>query len=291
MDSVRDGEIVVGVDGTAASRAAVEWAARDAARRHRALRLVHVVPTPEMSEWIDAPLGERLGAERRRQGRELLAEARALVSDLLEARDDVPVDTALAADALVPALVDVSKDADMIVVGRRGLGALAGVLLGSVSRGLLQHARCPVVVVHADTPVPADGPVVVGLDGSPNSVLAAGIAFDQASWRGVDLMAVHACSDDNLDLADVGWRDLETLGAEVLSEQLAGWRDRYPDVQVRTVVARTSPARWIVEQAETAQLVVLGSHGRGGFAGMLLGSVSNAVVQATRVPVIVARQC
>lgn len=291
MEPVRDGEIVVGVDGTAASRAAVEWAARDAARRHRALRLVHVVLTPEMSEWIDAPLGERLAAERRRQGRELLAEARALVAGLLEAPDDVPVETQLAADALVPALVDLSKDADMIVVGRRGLGALAGVLVGSVSRGLLQHARCPVVVVHAETPVPTDGPVVVGLDGSPNSVLAAGIAFDQASWRGVDLVAVHACSDDNLDLPDVGWRDLETLGAEVLSEQLAGWRDRYPDVQVHTVVARTSPARWIVEQAETAQLVVLGSHGRGGFAGMLLGSVSNAVVQATRVPVIVARQC
>lgn len=144
-------------------------------------------------------------------------------------------------------------------------------------------------VVHDETLPAIDRPVVLGVDGSPASMAAAAIAFDEASWRGVDLTVVHACSDDNEDIVDVGFADLETLGAEVLSEQLAGWQDRYPDVKINRVVARTSPARWIIEQSESAQLVVLGSHGRGGFA-MLLGSVSASVVHAARVPVIVARQ-
>lgn len=288
-ESAHDRRIVVGVDGTPASRAAVEWAARDAGLRHRNITLVHVVLTPEMGEWVDVPLSERYTSAREERGRQLLQEASELVSTT--AGDGISVDTRVITGAIVPTLVHLSKDAEMTVVGCRGLNALAGMVLGSVSRGLLHHAQCPVVVVHDQQQPPEDAPVVLGVDGSPASEAATALAFDEASWRGVDLVAVHACSDDNSEILDVGWADLETLGAEVVSEQLAGWRDRYPEVHVRPVVARTSPARWIVEQGDTAQLIVVGSHGRGGFAGMLLGSVSNAVVQAARVPVIVTRQC
>lgn len=287
--STHDRRIVVGVDGTPASRAAVEWAARDAGLRHRNITLAHVVLTPEMGEWVDVPLSERYTSARQERGRELLEDASALIATTAGAA--VSVDTRVITDAVVPALVHLSKDAELVVVGCRGLNALAGMVLGSVSRGLLHHAQCPVVVVHDEHQAPKDAPVVVGVDGSPASEAATALAFEEASWRGVDLVALHACSDDNTEIPDVGWADLETLGAEILSEQLAGWRDRYPEVHVRPIVARTSPARWIVEQADAAQLVVVGSHGRGGFAGMLLGSVSNAVVQAARVPVIVTRQC
>ncbi|MGB3480934.1 MAG: universal stress protein [Mycobacterium sp.] len=289
-DSSHDLGIVVGVDGSAASRAAVEWAARDAGLRGRRITLVHVLSAAGTGEWADMSVTEAHLAALKKRGHELLEEAQRQVTTTAGAGVRVEVDSQLVVDGTVPALVGFSKDAEMMVVGCRGLGALARVLLGSVSRGLLHQAHCPVVVIRDEKPPAGTAPVVLGVDGSPASVGATAIAFDEASWRGVSLIAVHACSDDNIDILDVGWADLETLGAEVLSEQLAGWRDRYPDVEVRTVVARTSPARWIVEQSDAAQLVVVGSHGRGGFAGMLLGSVSGSVVQAARVPVIVARQ-
>ena len=291
MSSSQHRRMVVGVDDSPASRAAVAWAARDASRRGRNITLVHVLPTAEAGEWMDVPVAEGYLAARKERGRELLDEALLRVTEAAGAGSAVDVESQLVVDSTVPALVHFSKDAEMVVVGCRGLGTLTGVLLGSVSRGLLHHAHCPVAVIHDSRPPASDAPVVLGVDGSPTSVAATEIAFDEASWRGVDLVAVHACSDDNIDIVDVGWADLETLGAEVLSEQLAGWRDRYPEVRVRSVVARTSPARWIVEQSDAAQLIVVGSHGRGGFAGMLMGSVSSSVVQAARVPVIVVRQC
>lgn len=286
----QDHRIVVGVDGSSASQAAVRWAAQDAALRGRGMTLVHVVSAAQTAEWADIPLSQAFLAGSEQRGHKILDRALSLVTQTLEPGIAVPVEMQLIVDAVVPALVNLSKDADLVVLGRRGHGALAGLLWGSASMGLVQHAHCPVVVIHDEnSPIDSAAPVVLGVDGSPCSVVATAMAFDEASWRGVDLIVVHACSDDNIELVDVGWADLETLGAEVLAEQIAGYQERYPDVAVRRVVVRNSAARWIIEQSDAAQLVVVGSHGRGGFAGMLLGSVSNSVVQAARVPVIVAR--
>lgn len=198
----------------------------------------------------------------------------------------------------MPTIVDLSKQADMVVVGCRGQGAVAGALLGSVSSGLVHHAHCPVAVVHDEDPLTSrspQAPVVVGIDGSPTSELATEIAFDEASRRGVGLVALHAWNDMGpLDFASVNWapiewRNIKDQEEELLAERLCGWQERYPDVVVHKIVVSDRPAPRLLEQAQTAQLVVVGSHGRGGFPGMLLGSVSRAVVNSARIPVIVAR--
>ena len=286
------GGIVVGVDGSPASRVAVDWAAREAVMRNRPLTLVHVVPATALPTRFEIPMRAEFEAESRKWGREALRDARKTAEEATRGSHLV-VDTELVTDGVVPALVDLSKDAEMIVVGCRGLGAIRRRLLGSVSWGLVLHARCPVAVIHDEDPLMptlAVAPVVVGIDGSPASEAATAIAFDEASRRGVDLVAVHAWSDRAVDeLPGVEWLDVQKQAEEALAERLAGWQERYPDVTVRRVVALDRPAHQLLEQSESAQLTVLGSHGRGGFTGMLLGSVSSAVSQSARMPVIVAR--
>ena len=162
---------------------------------------------------------------------------------------------------------------------------------------LAHHAHCPVAIIHDDSPSEVDhaqAPVLVGIDGSPASEAAIEIAFAEASRRNVGLVALHAWSDVNVfdsafDFGGAPWPELKAKEDEVLAERLAGWTERYPDVPVRRVVVRSEPARELVDLSKAAQLVAVGSHGRGGFVGMLLGSISAAVVLLTRVPVIVAR--
>jgi nucleotide-binding universal stress UspA family protein len=285
--------IIVGVDGSPAARVAVDWAAREASLRRLPLKLVHVIPWATLGMWPDMPTPLDIEAQFEKQGREVLREARRTAEEAIKEPGTIDVDTELVTAGVLPALVDWSKGADMIVVGCRGLGAIGRRLLGSVSWGLLHHAHCPVAVIHDEDPLmptPAIAPVVVGIDGSPASEAATAIAFDEASRRGVELVAVHAWSDFAAsELPGVEWTDLQTQAEEALAERLAGWQERYPDVTIRRVVALDRPARQLLEQSESAQLTVVGSHGRGGFARMLLGSVSSAVAESARMPVIVAR--
>ncbi|BBX17676.1 universal stress protein [Mycolicibacterium duvalii] len=284
--------IVVGVDGSPAARVAVDWAARDAALWRVPLTLVHVLPGATMQAWIQAPLPADYLEELRQSGQEILAaaaqDARAAGGENL-----VKIDERTASGPPVPTLVDFSKQADMIVVGSRGLGKWGRRLLGSVSTGLVHHARCPVAVIHDEDPLiphPDRAPVVVGIDGSPASEHATEIAYEQASRRGVELVAVHTWSDAGYELPGAEWSEMQPEEDMLLAERLAGYQERYPDVPVRRVVKRDQPARRLLEEAEKAQLLVVGSHGRGGFTGMLLGSVGSEVVQSSRIPVIVARR-
>jgi nucleotide-binding universal stress UspA family protein len=286
--------IVVGVDGSTASTAAVRWAARRAAKRNTGLTIVHVsapvVPASSLVEWRGPAPSEVMRAQ--------AEQARRLIDDATQTANDtvggLHIQTKAILAAPVPTLIELSNDAQILVVGRRGRSSLAGVLLGSVSIAMIHRARCPVAVINDESPAEAasmDAPVLVGIDGSSASELATAIAFDEASWRGVELVALHAAYDsDPFGIHQLEWAAVEPKAHEALAERLAGWQERYPDVRVRRVVVFDRPAPHLIDQAKTAQLVVVGTRGHGEFASLLLGSVSAAVVQATRTPVIVARR-
>ncbi|MGV0642292.1 universal stress protein [Mycolicibacterium sp. XJ879] len=283
--------IVVGVDGSPAAKVAVDWAAREAALRNAVLTIVHVMPA--LTVWPELSMSQKIDQLYKKQAEASLRDARQVAQEV----EGTPgrIETQLLDGAALPALVELSGEAELVVVGCRGLGSIARRLLGSISRGLVQRAHCPVAVIHDEDPLMpcpvAEAPVVVGIDGSPASELATQVAFEAASRRGVELVAVHAWIDDaGIVLPADEWSARgEELAEQKLTEQLSRWQQRYPHVPVRRVVVRDHPARQLVKQADSAQLVVVGSRGRGGFAGMLLGSVGAAVAEAARMPVIVAR--
>lgn len=287
---VKELGIVVAVDGSPASTAAAGWAAREAAMRNIPLTVVHAVSTPTAT-FPPVPYPESLVTGLEDEGKKAIMHAMKVAEDAMPAERAVPIGRKLVYAAPTPALLKMSDTAEMIVVGSSGRGPLARGLLGSVSSAVVRHANCPVAVVRdGELPDPRNGYVLLGTDGSPASELATEIAFDEASRRGVDLVAIHAWSDAAVvEVFDIDWPAVEGEAQRSLAESLAGWQERYPDVCVHRVVARDRAARHLIDKADGAQLVVVGSHGRGGLSRMLLGSVSNAVLHAVRVPIIVAR--
>jgi nucleotide-binding universal stress UspA family protein len=281
--------IVVGIDDSPAARTAVQWAARDAELRNVPLTLVHAV-SPEVSTWLRTPVPAGVMRWQQEHGRRLVDEALKVVQAASQRGGPAGIHTEILSSGAVSTLIDLSKDAEMLVTGAQGSGRWPGRLLGSVSSALLRHAHCPVAIVHEDAGA-GQGPVLLGVDGSPASEFATAIAFDEASRRNVGLAALHAWSD--LDVSEwpgVDWPATQSMAEEVLAERLAGWQEQYPDVGVSRAVVQAQPARQLVQQSAGAQLVVVGSRGRGGFAGMLVGSVGEAVAQMAQAPVIVARE-
>ncbi|WP_204079518.1 universal stress protein [Mycobacterium riyadhense] len=284
--------IVVGVDGSAASNAAVCWAAHDAALRDTSLTLVHMVNLAPA--WPELP--PAIGISALWDGRQILELAAKTADEVAQTERKIAITTELKWSPPAPTLVELSQDAELVVVGSHGRGAVVRGLLGSVSSGVVRRAKCPVAVIHQEDPSmprpahPEQAPVMVGIDGSPASELATAIAFDEASRRGVELKAVHAWSDiEVVALPGLDWSAVKEEAAQILAERLGGWQERYPDVRVHRFIVCDRPARRLINDAPSAQLVVVGSHGRGGLTGMLLGSVSNAVVHSVHTPVIVAR--
>lgn len=289
--------IVVGVDGSEASTVAVAWAARTAAQRRVALRIVNVVHVPS------ALYAQPYLAEQHRD--ELAGAGRTHVENAIVAARQAAVDAGqldvtgeVFEGKAAQRLVEQSEAARMLVLGARGHGEISGMAVGSTASSVTAHAICPVVVIRGRTQdglPPTSGPVVVGVDGSPVSAEAVEFAFDEAAMRRAPLTAVHVWSDVRMPAligggSDEGdWRTVQSREEVVLAERLAGFVERYPDVDVTRVVARDRPVRVLSEYSEEAQLIVVGSRGRGGFTGMLMGSTSNALMHTADCPVMVVR--
>ncbi|MGZ7022825.1 MAG: universal stress protein [Ilumatobacteraceae bacterium] len=283
--------VLVGVDGSRESDAAVRWAGAEAVLRDLPVTLMHVI-APIVVSWPVRYLESSYVTSQEENANHVIEQAQKTLLASVGNSTSPTVRVQIRHDFTVNELAAASAEAAMVVVGSRGMGPVGGAVLGSVSRGLLHHARCPVTIVKADATHLAgpNSPVLLGIDGSPASEAATAFAFDEASRRGVDLVALHAWSDVGVfPVVGMDWHEYEDAGYEVLGERLAGWREQYPDVAVRRRIVCDRPARWLIDEARRSQLVVVGSRGRGGVASMLLGSVSTAVAESATAPVTVVR--
>ncbi|MEU1878984.1 universal stress protein [Streptosporangium sp. NPDC020072] len=276
----------MGVDGSRSALEAVSWAVREAGLRRTGLRVVHVMPS-----W---PLEAGEGTPHAEVGRWMREGAESTLEDALgrirEAGGDVEVTS-----ELLPggdprrALIEAAADAGLLVVGSHGLGGFEGMLLGSVALGVAGHAPCPVAVVRR-APVQPRGRVVVGVDGSPAGADAVAFAFAEAETRGAELHAVHAWSRPIVGCGPFALADAEEAAQRerrALAEALAGQGERHPDVKVVEWLEYGHPVEALREASLEADLLVVGSRGRGDLKGLLLGSVSHSLLHHAACPVVV----
>ncbi|MEU7899959.1 universal stress protein [Nonomuraea sp. NPDC049152] len=278
--------IVAGFDGSAAARAAVQWAADDALRMGVPLRIVHAVDRwpyqiakfpPQ--EWPDAMI---------RAGEKLLAEAEAVAH---ARQPTVAVDTRLIEGAPAAVLRETAEQAAELVVGSRGLGGFAGALIGSVSMHVAGQVPCPVIVIRGEQG-PLRGEIVVGVDDASDRVPALAYAFEQAALRGSMLRAIHAWQLPMHMYSPAIAYDLDDLRAsqlQLVAEAIAPHREKHPDVRVIEDVRQVHPVEALTEASAQADLVVVGSHSRNALERALLGSVSRGVLHHAHCPVAVIR--
>lgn len=288
--------VVVAVDGSEASQNAVRWAANTAMKRGIPLRIASSYTVPQFlyAEGMVPP--KELFDDLQAETLEKIEAARAVAH---EVAPDIKIGHTIAEGSPIDMLLEMSHDVTMVVMGSRGMGGLSGMVMGSVSASVVSHASCPVVVVREDNQVTEStkyGPVVVGVDGSEVSQKATHYAFAEAAARGAELIAVHTWMDmqvqaslAGLSAAQTEWAEVEKEQGALLTERLADFQAEYPDVPVKKVIARDRPVRALADAAAGAQLLVVGSHGRGGFKGMLLGSTSRALLQNAPCPMMVVR--
>lgn len=283
--------VTVGVDGSTASLDAVAWAAAEASRRGRGLNLVYVHTWPTYPMW--PAWGPPEDRDARTAGRKVLLDAARHAAETAPATQ---VTTEMVDGGPASVLLERASESALCVVGRRGLGGFANLLLGSVATQVATYAGCPVVVVPEHPPLSAaDGPgIVLGVDGSEACQAAIEYAFVEASLRSLPLTAVRSWywPTDDPAIAEpcAPLADHVAEQRRVLSEALAGWAEKYPDVRVRPVIAHHRAARALLDTAVGAALLVVGARGSGGFRALLLGSVGETVIRHASCPVVIVRQ-
>ncbi|WP_128646894.1 universal stress protein, partial [Rhodococcus sp. BS-15] len=227
---------------------------------------------------------EPIVAQSKSEIRTILDEALAVTARASATSGEITIDTVSSENSAVATLLELSTTARMVVLATRGLGGAEQRSLGSIVFAVTTHARCPVTVVRgwSGDDVDTTHPVVVGVDGTRASAAATALAFEEAFVRSAPLTAVHSWSDTDLSVGlpirGLEWPANRPAAADQLARMLEPHTRRYPTVSVRTAVVKDRPVQALLDHAQGAQLLVIGSHGRGGFPGMMLGSTSRTVI-------------
>ncbi|MEU6829716.1 universal stress protein [Nocardia beijingensis] len=284
--------IIVGIDGSPTAVGAARWAGAIANRQHATLVLLSVVPASDYHLTAYSRAEVNLLPELRAVARQKVEQACAAVRD---EQPELEIHQVVEDGKPARELIAHSAQARMVVVAAKSRDRLATLLLGSTALTVAKKAACPVTVWRGrlDRPQPDARPVLVGVDGSPGGSAAVGEAFELASELGVEVTALHAWNDPDLlqwtPVPDT-WSALAQQEEQLLSERLAGWCEKYPDVTVTKVVEKATPAQALLEHAEKAQLVVTGSRGQNRLTGLLLGSTSQNLLHHASSPVVICRE-
>lgn len=261
--------VVAGIDGSPAAETAIRWAAAEAASRGTGLRLVHAFVWPEFPVPLgpsDVAPGLRAAADKIvRESVELARKLEPGLEIVGSREDGFPS----------PVLIRASQHADLMVIGSRGLGVTLGALVGSTGLDLAANAQCPVVVVRPDQPTDSGDHVVVGYDGSSPASAALDFGLDYARRHGLPVRVATA-------------QPVHSEDHRITREDLdANVRGRAGGLDLEIIHVDGHPAEQLLRLSADARLIALGSRGRGGFAGMLLGSVSQTVLHHALCPVAV----
>ncbi|WP_063819069.1 universal stress protein [Herbidospora cretacea] len=273
--------IVAGVDGSVSALAAVEYAAADAARRNAALRIVHV-----RERWTGL-MPTRLTEIEHSYGQEVLVTAERLA----RAREPgIETATDSATGDVVTWLKEEADKADAIVIGSRGMGGFAGLLLGSVGQGLAGHVPGPVVVVREPALV-TYGRILVGYDGTEEADVALDFAFAEAGRRGAGLKVVFSWQPPPFSSVGTMYDNLiHTVYEErttYVEERFTAQRERWPEVPADYAHVYGHPVNLLCGESATADLAVVGSRGLNPFGALALGSVGHGLLHHARCPVAV----
>ena len=288
-------KIIIGVDGSDPSFEALRWAGYEARRRGAEIRIVSCYSIPAYGGLDGAIYPSSLDVDMLKEGAAAVVR-RAI--EIIEAIDPaLVVEGATTMASAVVGVTDSAQPGDEIVVGATGHSGFHNGFIGSVATGVTHRAHVPVIVVPAKSAAEAGDTmkkIVVGVDGSPESLLALDWAFGEALSSGAELAVVHAWiypyAVSQGSIREVR-KPMEADAVHELQASLDSLGSRLTDssVVVRSMLCECTPAEGLLKESSDADLVVVGSRGRGGLRSLLLGSVSRTVVQHAECPVAVIR--
>ena len=287
----QDSRLVVVIDGAPTDVGAAAWTAEIARKAHAAVDLVYALPATEWSSAMAASLDTSdYPSQLRLRGERRLAEA---LTAMREIDADIEVESKMVELPSAKMAQSVSDNASLMIFGAEESGPLRDIVFGHATTTVVKAAKCPTLVWRprvAEAPV-GELPIVVGVDGSDPAKRALAVAFDLAHTLGLGLMAVHIGAVHETGMWDYGpvldWQHLREAERKWLQDIVDPYRDDYPSVPVQVLSTGASAARGLRDLSTDAEVLVVGSRGRGRLSAAVLGSVSQNLIHHADCPVLV----